>query len=452
MFESKLANQKVPKRRVQRRLTDSPNALAAPSGDALIRSRGMDAFTDRVDRVPKPRASYSVTVVEGPSQGARITVNPTHPSRLLVGSSEACALRISDPRVSRRHLALDLGEDGLRITDMGSTNGTFVDGVTLLDGFLRGGEIVRIGETALRVERLEQSAAPVLSDKTSFGRVIGASVEMRRLYPLCERLAAVERRCRHRGRDGHRQGGARRGSPRDRATARAGRSWSSIAPPCRPLMESELFGHERVRSRAPSRRARASSSSLTEARSSSTRSAISIRRCSRSCLRAVERGEMRRVGGDRPIHVDVRLIAATRRDLDQEVAAGRFRDDLLHRLAVARIELPPLKRRRGTWRCSLGTGGACSEAICGTTERAPPPLGARAMAGQRARATQHNRATHRARRPRADRRSSAELARSRSRRHRGGNPRGPTVRARTREGRRRVSAPIPRACAHPSGR
>ncbi|MGD0529446.1 MAG: sigma 54-interacting transcriptional regulator, partial [Polyangiaceae bacterium] len=64
-------------------------------------------------------------------------------------------------------------------------------------------------------------------------------------------------------------------------------------------------------------------------------------------LRAIERSEVRRVGGDRPIKVDVRVLAATRRDLDHEVQAGRFRDDLFHRLAVARIELPPLRRRVG---------------------------------------------------------------------------------------------------------
>jgi transcriptional regulator with GAF, ATPase, and Fis domain len=64
-------------------------------------------------------------------------------------------------------------------------------------------------------------------------------------------------------------------------------------------------------------------------------------------LRAIERSEIRRIGGERPIVVDVRILAATRRDLDHEVAAGRFRDDLFHRLAVARIELPPLARRRG---------------------------------------------------------------------------------------------------------
>src|SRR5262249_52864406 len=63
--------------------------------------------------------------------------------------------------------------------------------------------------------------------------------------------------------------------------------------------------------------------------------------------RAIQRGEVRRVGSDRPTTVDVRIIAATRRDLDREVQEGRFRDDLFFRLAVGRIELPPLRRRHG---------------------------------------------------------------------------------------------------------
>ncbi|MCA9623231.1 MAG: sigma-54-dependent Fis family transcriptional regulator, partial [Myxococcales bacterium] len=64
-------------------------------------------------------------------------------------------------------------------------------------------------------------------------------------------------------------------------------------------------------------------------------------------LRAIERLQVTRVGGREPIAVDVRLISATRRDLDRLVQQGRFRDDLFHRLAVARIELPPLRDREG---------------------------------------------------------------------------------------------------------
>src|SRR5262249_9091538 len=64
-------------------------------------------------------------------------------------------------------------------------------------------------------------------------------------------------------------------------------------------------------------------------------------------LRVMERSEVRRIGANRPQTVDVRIVAATRRDLDREVQAGHFRDDLYHRLTVGRIELPPLRRRPG---------------------------------------------------------------------------------------------------------
>jgi transcriptional regulator with GAF, ATPase, and Fis domain len=80
-------------------------------------------------------------------------------------------------------------------------------------------------------------------------------------------------------------------------------------------------------------------------------------------LRAIERGEVKRLGGEQVVKCDVRIICATRRDLDKEVQAGRFRDDLYFRLAVARIELPPLRDRTGDigllirhfWR-QLGSG------------------------------------------------------------------------------------------------
>jgi DNA-binding NtrC family response regulator len=64
-------------------------------------------------------------------------------------------------------------------------------------------------------------------------------------------------------------------------------------------------------------------------------------------LRAIERREVQRIGYNRWIKVDVRVLSATRRDLDREIQAGRFRDDLFFRLAVARVELPPLRAREG---------------------------------------------------------------------------------------------------------
>ena len=115
----------------------------------------------------------------------------------------------------------------------------------------------------------------------------------------------------------------------DRARAGPGRSSSSTARRCpRSLVESELFGHEKAPSPAPTRSAGGASSSPTAARSSSTRSASCRSSCRPSSCACIQDGEFERVGGTATLKADVRLIAATNRDLDDEVKAGRFREDL----------------------------------------------------------------------------------------------------------------------------
>ncbi|WP_457568485.1 sigma-54-dependent transcriptional regulator [Desulfurobacterium sp.] len=63
-------------------------------------------------------------------------------------------------------------------------------------------------------------------------------------------------------------------------------------------------------------------------------------------LRAIQEKEIRRLGGDAPVKVDVRIVAATNKDLEKEVREGRFREDLFYRLNVLKIELPPLRERK----------------------------------------------------------------------------------------------------------
>src|SRR5262249_48854648 len=113
------------------------------------------------------------------------------------------------------------------------------------------------------------------------------------------------------------------------------------------LMEAELFGHERGAFTGAS----ASRPGLLEQADGGTLLIDEIGDLEPllqpKLLRAVDRGEFRRVGAHEARRVDVRFLAATRRDLDREVAQGRFRDDLFHRLAIGRIELPPLRDRHG---------------------------------------------------------------------------------------------------------
>src|SRR5579859_5038388 len=134
---------------------------------------------------------FVLTVVDGPDRGKVFHVDGAQPSRAYLGKGPLCQLRLTDPRVSRRHLALDVVENGLRVQDAGSTNGSLINGLTVVDVILRGGELVRIGDTTLRVDPDAPSTAE-MSLASSFGRVVGASPEMRRLYPLCERLAASD--------------------------------------------------------------------------------------------------------------------------------------------------------------------------------------------------------------------------------------------------------------------
>jgi DNA-binding NtrC family response regulator len=185
-----------------------------------------------------------------------------------------------------------------------------------------------------------------LSNRTSFGGVIGSAIAMRRLYPLLEKLSQANVPVLIEGETGtgkellaeaiHREG--------PRADGPFIVVDCTAIPP--NLIESELFGHERGAFTGATSQRRG----MFERASGGTLLIDEIGELDVSLqpklLRALERGEIRRVGGDITLKVDVRVLAATRRDLDQEVAAGRFRDDLFHRLVVARVELPPLRARK----------------------------------------------------------------------------------------------------------
>jgi DNA-binding NtrC family response regulator len=292
---------------------------------------------------------FRLVLIDGPERDRSFVLDGSIPTRTLIGTSPACDVRLTDPEVSRRHAAIERIGDSLRITDLSSTNGTWVDRVKVFEAELRGGEFVRIGQTLFTFEVVAATgqAPQALPDVARFGRVVGASREMRRLYPLCARLAQASVPVIIEGETGtgkevlaeslHEEG--------PRAKGPFVVFDCTAVPPS--LVEAELFGHER--------------GAFTGA--TNTRKGVFEQAhggtllidevgdldllLQPKLLRAMERLEVRRIGGDRWVHVDVRIVSATRRDLDHEVQAGRFRDDLFHRLAVARIELPPLRHRVG---------------------------------------------------------------------------------------------------------
>jgi transcriptional regulator with GAF, ATPase, and Fis domain len=289
-------------------------------------------------------------VLEGPDAGKTFELDPNAPSRLLIGTSPACFVRLTDPAVSRRHAALEPAGKRYRLTDLSSTNGTFADGVAVVEVLLQGGEIVRLGASALRAEADSAGDDPAeitpLPSAMRFGRLMGASVAMRRLYPLCERIAKASVPVIIEG-----ETGTGKEVLAESLHEMSGRKGPFVVFDCTAvsptLMEPTLFGHEKGAFTG----AVASNIGLFGEADGGTLLIDEIGDLDlplqAKLLRVIDRSELRRVGGRGSIRVDVRVLAATRRDLDKAVATGRFRDDLFHRLAVARVELPPLRERHG---------------------------------------------------------------------------------------------------------
>ena len=147
-------------------------------------------------------------------------------------------------------------------------------------------------------------------------------------------------------RERHRQGVVARYVLRHSRRARNGRS-SSVNCAAIPenLLESELFGHEKgaftgATARRIGKFEEASGGTLLLDEISEMDPRLQAK-----LLRAIQEREIDRVGGTAPVKVDLRLIATSNRDLEAEVAAGRFREDLLFRLNVVNLHLPPLRDR-----------------------------------------------------------------------------------------------------------
>jgi DNA-binding NtrC family response regulator len=326
-----------------------PNDRFDISGAGPTAPRGEDVTTrlhGSFDPSPVPEP-FVLTVVKGPEQGQTFALDGSQPSRLLLGQGPACDIRLTDRTVSRRHVALDVEGGRVRVSDLGSKNGTRVNGVKIIEAWAQGGETIQAGSTVFRLDSLPSGVKVALSTATSWGRMIGASTEMRRLYPLCDKLAQSDVSVIIEGDAGtgkellaeclHEQG------PRGDGpfvvidcTAVSG-----------PLLEAELFGYVAgARPGLTEGRAgvieRAHGGTLLINEIAELEASLQIQ-----LLRVLERRSVRRIGSDQSVETNFRLLVTTRSDLDREVAAGRFREELLHRIAVARIELPPLRRRKG---------------------------------------------------------------------------------------------------------
>lgn len=268
----------------------------------------------------------------------------TFVGRRLPADREGITLA-GDSSVSEEHARLDVTEGDAQVSlrDLGSKNGSWVGASKLLRNgpavVVRDGDVVRLGSTFLLL-RYE----PSKSADASIPTLIGTSLAMRELRAKLQRLAAESAPVLLQGETG--TGKELAASALHSLSRRPG---AFVARNCgafsESLLESELFGHV------------AHAFNDAKPREGAFRSAdrgtlfldeIGELPLSQQAhlLRAVEEGKITPVGADKPLPCQVRIVAATNRDLESAVSAGRFRQDLCARLSHLVVKLPPLRERR----------------------------------------------------------------------------------------------------------
>jgi DNA-binding NtrC family response regulator len=286
---------------------------------------------------------FRLLVTTGPDQGAEIVSDG---DELSIGSSAGNHLVLRDPAVSRHHCVIRATERGFLLRDLGSRNGTTLAGFRVEGAYLAPGAVIGAGDTKLRFVPLAEEIVEPLSGDEQYGRVLGQSPAMRRLFAALPRIAASDSTVLIEG-----ETGTGKGLLADAIHARSQRARGpfvvidcSAIPP--NLIEAELFGHMKGAFTG----AQASRPGAFEGAAGGTVFLDELGELpidmQPKLLRALEERVVRRIGSLEPIRLDVRVVAATNRDLRQEVNRGTFRSDLYYRLNIVRIRLPPLRERR----------------------------------------------------------------------------------------------------------
>ena len=283
-----------------------------------------------------------IVVVEGPDAGQELVLSKPI---IRIGMNPSNELVLADKTTSRFHCEIRRIRDEYLLVDRESTNGTYVGKLRVRECFLYPNCEVLVGSTLLRFVPLVEEIPVYPIEHSRYGDIVGSSRRMREIYGLIDKIAPSELSAVVEGETG----------PGKELAARAIHQFSrrSSGPlvifDCSAfpenLLESELFGHEKgafsgaiKTHKGVFERAEGGTIFFDELGEMPLKLQPKF-------LRALESGEIRRVGGERTIKTDVRVVAATNRNLSQMVDEGSFRRDLFYRLAKVTVVLPPLRQR-----------------------------------------------------------------------------------------------------------
>jgi DNA-binding NtrC family response regulator len=300
----------------------------------------MTGGTERKRVQGLPVQSVRAEVVGGPDRGKIATT----PERVSAGTAEGNDLVLTDPSVSRHHVELRRVADRIEVRDLGSTNGTRSGSIFIERAHVPAGTTLELGDTTILVEDGGTVDLEVLGED-ALGRIRGRSPVMRALMAKIQRAAKSDASILIVGETGTGKELIARAIHEESDRSRGPFETVDCGALLPTLVASELFGHEQGAFTGADRShrgafERADGGTIFLDEIGEIPPAVQA-----ALLGALERRRFRRVGGSEEIAVDVRVVAATNRDLRAEVNRGTFRSDLYYRIAVVLLAVPALRDR-----------------------------------------------------------------------------------------------------------
>ena len=280
---------------------------------------------------------------QGADAGKTIQVES---ATIRIGTAPDCQMLLTDQTVSRHHCEIELTEEGYLLRDLASTNGVTSLAHRVREIYLQPGDVFQIGGTVLEFRPLEERVEILLSERDHFGKVLGASVKMREIFHVLEKIATKDVTILLTGETG--TGKEVLAESIHEESLRRGAPFITVDCGSIPenLVESELFGHVKGAFTG-------ATGDRIGAFEEADRGTIFLDEIGElpqeqqaKLLRVLEKKEIKRVGENESRRVDVRIIAATNRNLAEEVEKGTFRKDLFYRISVVEIRIPPLRERQ----------------------------------------------------------------------------------------------------------
>ncbi|MBK9073152.1 MAG: sigma 54-dependent Fis family transcriptional regulator [Myxococcales bacterium] len=281
-------------------------------------------------------------VIKGPDRGDQIQLGD---SPVTIGKSSECELVLSDETVSRRHLTAEMVNEEVIVTDCGSSNGSFLSGSRIEKIAIGFGAEIKLGKTVIKFLPVEEAVKPEPSAKQSFGSIVGGETKMRQMFGLLEDIAPTNATVLIEGETGT----GKELIAEEIHNHSSRKNGPFVVFDCgsvpRELIESMLFGHIKgsfTGAIADRKGAFLEANGGTIFLDEIGEMAIDMQP---SLLRALDKRQVKKVGASTYEKIDVRVVAATNRDLRAEVMKKQFREDLYYRLAVVKVGVPPLRDR-----------------------------------------------------------------------------------------------------------